>query len=197
MKRSITRSVCFGLALAFLISSCASLKLVTVWKDDAYQAGAAKKVFVMGVTQREDIRHILENGFVNQLKARGIEAVASHTVLPFEMMVERDVITSKVKESGADAVLSTRLIDRRGAEQTGAGKTQYDYYGRSFGYDEPPAYIARGETSVIRTNLVDAKTENRVWSAEVETGQATVDADLVQSYIRIIMDRLIADRMIR
>ena len=98
-----------------MISSCATTELNTVWRDDNY-SGKIKKVLVIGVIKRPALRRSFEQEFVQQLKTRGTDAVASFTVLAADEEVDKNIIASKLKELNADGVLITRLIDKKTVE---------------------------------------------------------------------------------
>ncbi len=102
-----------ALMSACLLASCAPMTSLTgEWKDPAYQ-GPVKKVVVLGAAKQESVRNTFEDEFVKQLKARKIDAVASYTIVPFAQMKDRNVVAAKIKSIGADAILVTRLVDRK------------------------------------------------------------------------------------
>src|SRR5450759_440912 len=104
----------FGLLIliAMLLTACATTQLNAVWKNPGYQTRPAK-IMVIGVARNPINRRLFEDEFVQQLKARGTEAIASYTVLSDEQQDDHEAIAAKVKELGADAILITRLVSKK------------------------------------------------------------------------------------
>lgn len=96
--------------------SCATTTLTSVWKDPAYQDRQIRKVLIIGVSDKPAIKRLFEDEFVRQMQTKGIEGVSSYTVLPSEGLQDKDIIQSKVKEFNIDAILITRLIDKKKVE---------------------------------------------------------------------------------
>jgi len=90
---------------AATLTSCATMTLKTVWKDDAYQ-GRLSKILVIGVAERPGVRRLYEDEFGRQLAAFGTQGISSHTILPsLDQIQDRDAVASRVKELGANAIL--------------------------------------------------------------------------------------------
>jgi hypothetical protein len=191
----------FGLLIliAMLLTACATTQLNAVWKDPGYQTRPAK-IMVIGVARNPINRRLFEDEFVQQLKARGTEAIASYTVLPDRQQDDHEAIAAKVKELGADAILITRLVSKK-IVQTYVPATPYfpppyygswpDYYGYGYHYMYTPGYIAEDEYAVIETNLYEAKSDKLVWAASSETGISDSDQSLIQGYIGVMVRNMI------
>ena len=191
----------FGLLIliAMLLTACATTQLNAVWKDPGYQTRPAK-IMVIGVARNPINRRLFEDEFVQQLKARGTEAIASYTVLPDRQQDDHEAIAAKVKELGADAILITRLVSKK-IVQTYVPATPYfpppyygswpDYYGYGYHYMYTPGYIAEDEYAVIETNLYEAKSDKLVWAASSETGISDSDQSLIQGYIGVMVKNMI------
>ncbi|MBS1117740.1 MAG: uncharacterized protein H6Q87_2124, partial [candidate division NC10 bacterium] len=104
MKTRLLAAMLIG-GLASIISACASTTLDMTWRDPTYEGRPFAKVLVVGSTDSPDNRRIFEDVLVSELKGRGVEAVASHTLIPGEGDVKRDKIVEAVKTLGADSVL--------------------------------------------------------------------------------------------
>jgi hypothetical protein len=191
----------FGLLIliAMLLTACATTQLNAVWKDPGYQTRPAR-IMVVGVAKNPLNRRLFEDEFVQQLKARGTEAIASYTVLPDRQQDDHEAIAAKVKELGADAILITRLVSKK-IVQTYVPATPYfpppyygswpDYYGYGYHYMYTPGYIAEDEYAVIETNLYEAKSDKLVWAASSETGINDSDQNLIQSYVGVMVKTMI------
>ena len=96
-ERKVLCSIILVLSVTF-INACATTALTSIWKNETYQGGPLRKVLIMGVDRNQEMKRLLENEFVLQLKATGIEAVPSHTVLPEVTILEKEMINAKISE---------------------------------------------------------------------------------------------------
>ncbi len=180
-----------------VVIACATTKLTSVWKDETYQRGPVKKVFVMGFAQKPAIRNLFEDEFVKQLKARGTDAVASYTVIPFDQMLEKETMVSKIKDLRTDAVLITRVVGRRGIRTYDPGGTWYDHYNKSFRYTQSPGYATEEDVAVLETTLYETRTEKLIWSAQSESLAMGVDRKRIRSFVKLMIEKLIEDKLVR
>jgi hypothetical protein len=188
----------------FILTSCATTKLNSVWRDDNYNR-KFNKVLVIGVIKKPALRRFFEGEFVQLLKARGTDAVEGFTVLPSDKEVGKDVIASKLKELDADGVLITRLVDKKTLETYIPGEVytehahyappvhyrEWDsYHSRSYRTVYKPGYTIKNEVVIVETNLYDAVSEKLVWSALSETFVEGSSDDLIRSFVQIIIKDL-------
>lgn len=196
----------FGLLLliAALVTSCATTQVNAIWKDPSYQSRPAK-IMVIGVAKNPLNRRLFEDEFIQQLKARGTEAIASYTVLSDRQQDDQAAIAAKVKELGADTVLITRLVGKKTVQVYVPGTVYYpppyygtwpDYYGYGYRYIYSPGYIAESEYAVIETNLYETKNDKLVWAASSETVISDSDKSLIKSYIGIMVNTMVEQGLI-
>ena len=114
-QKKVLFSIVIVLSVIF-INACATTELTSVWKNEAYQGGPLRKILIIGVDRNQEMKKLLENEFVLQLKAKGIDAVPSHTVLPEDSILEKELITAKISELRIDSVLITTLVDVKETE---------------------------------------------------------------------------------
>ena len=185
--------------IVLLFTACATTELNSVWKDPSYQARPAK-IMVIGVAKNPINRRIFEDEFVSQLKARSTDAIASYTVLPDKQQDDREAISAKVKELGADTILITRLVSKKIVQTYVPGSPYFpppfygnwpDYYGYGYRYMSTPGYIAQDEYAVIETNLYEAKSDKLIWAASSETGISDSNQGIIQSYIGVMVKNMI------
>jgi hypothetical protein len=158
-------------AATLFVSGCAATTFDMTWRDPAYRGRPFAKLLVVGATDDAANRRIYEDALVGALTGRGVDAVASHTLIPNESDVKRDKIVEAVKASGVDGMIATRLIgvETRTTQMPGqatgqaAGQDDTDL----FRYDSllGSQTIAREDYRVARldTTVFDAKTEKMVW----------------------------------
>ena len=204
MGRKIIGVCCLAVFLLGVMSSCATPppQWGAVWKDENYRGGYVKKVFVIGAARQEKVRVVFENEFVNQLKAHGTDAVASDTVIRFEKMMDKELVASKIKESGCDSVLITRVLYVTTADQyKPMPKPNWnEFYSESYGYSQAPAgpRTTMGKFDArLEMKLFDTKSEQPVWSASAQMLVEDDPRDEIKLFVRTLMEKLAADKFIR
>ncbi len=171
------RTAMFIAGLAVIVSACASTTLDMTWRDPTYEGRPFATILVVGSADSSDNRRIFEDILVSELKGRGVEAVASHTLIPGVGDVTRDKVVEAVKTSGADSVLSTRLvgIETKAAQvpvpSPGAGSMDlYRYYAPM----EPQTTVRQDyQVANLESNLFDAGTGKMVWWGRSQTFPTT------------------------
>ena len=154
-------------AVTLIVSACAATNFDMTWRDPAFRGRPFAKLLVVGGTDDAANRRIYEDALVGALTRRGVDAVASHTLIPRESDVRRDKIVEAVKASGADGMIATRLIgvETRTTQVPGqaTGQEGTDVF-RYYSLLESQT-IVRADYQVARldSTVFDAKTEKMVW----------------------------------
>ncbi len=189
-----------GIALVLLASCAPTTKVNAVWKDEHYP-GPIRKIAVIGASEKVAVRNLFEDEFVRELTIHGTDALASHTVLSIAQLADKEKAAAKIKSLGADTVLIARLVDRK-TVQTSVPSQPYiiPYYYSSwsnyYGQIIAPEYVFHDDYAYVETNLYDLKTENLIWSARSETWMVETDQTLIKAFIKVMIDRLSADKII-
>lgn len=162
---------CLSFVLVTLTASCAPIKNLDVWKDEAYTQ-PLKKVLVIVLAQEKSIREQSENVLANQLADRGVEVFRSYKVLPDSTTrPDREMVVAKVQKLGVDSVLVARSISKKeitnhqyGGVVLGGSAVYTDggWYGYSYGRTYDKQYDT--DYFTISTKLYDVKSEKPVWS---------------------------------
>lgn len=200
MKRGLYFPIGIFLLGTMLVTACTTTRLTSVWKDPAYQARPAK-VMVIGVAKNAQTRRLFEDEFVQQLKARGTDAIASYTLFAENQQVDKAVIVAKVKELGTDSVLITRLVKKETVKVyvPGSAYNPPPYYGTwpaYYGSSYSGGYTAEDEYAIIESNLYDAASEKLVWSAASETLLGDSNQSLIPTYIGVLVDAMTYNKLL-
>jgi hypothetical protein len=189
-----TTSRLFGalsILMLFFITSCASTKITGEWKDPNMTAKQFKNIIVIGVAKQPKDRRAYEDEFVRQLKAKGVIAVASRTLIPHDKMRDRVAIEQTVKSGGFDGVIITRVGDTKSRERDYYRTNMYAYYNSSFAIT--PYYRVGSSNQQkygLESNLYDATTEKLVFSLSSDTfAQDNINKRL-GSYIKTVVNKL-------
>lgn len=108
---SIVRAV--SLALVALLAACTATTLENSWRDAKYSGGPATRILVIGISKQPSVRRTFEDIFAQALTKAGVQAVASHTLIPQDGQIAEDDLQKAVKQAGANGVLITRLVGRQ------------------------------------------------------------------------------------
>ena len=214
MQRKISNLICskrwfYSLSLTAVMSmflvACVGTNLTSAWKDPSYQRQPGK-IFVVGIAKKPVNKRMLEDEFVRQLKARGVNAVASYTVMSDSRKNDHSVVAAKMKEQGADAVLISRLASKKTVQTYVPGTVYYppqnynnwhDYYGYGSQAVYTPGYVAEDEYALMETNLYSAGNDKLIWSAASETELMGSNQAQIKSYIGVMVKSMVDGKLIR
>ena len=201
MKPLAKRFVLFLVVCFCLSASCATTKMTDTWKDDTYR-GTIRKVVVVGIFKEPDTRKIFEDEFADRLRARGVDATASHKIIPGAELPGKDVVIGKIREHGADGILVTRIVDMETVKnyvpgQAYAVPTYYGYYGAYYNYSYRPAYTETEGTAYLETNLYNVGDEKLIWSGRSTTKLTATRYELIQAFVKTMLDGLSEAKLIR
>ncbi len=206
----------FSLALCMLLvtlvmTGCASVSLVDSWKDAGGPAKRYQKLLVVGVAHKQQMRQVFEEVFAAEVRKKGLAAVPSYTVTGPEEKLSRESLEEAVRKSGADGVITTRLVNlKRDTEvHTGYVMTDrglinpsfadpmlyppylFDYYNATISYAtfvHQSADVTTKRVATLETNLFDAVTGRMVWagttSAVNPDGIITASDKLAEAVIK-------------
>lgn len=188
------------LLLAALAAGCAtSTRLTNAWVDPDFQGEPLQKLIVVGISKVEGNRRIFEDEFSTALRANGLEAVQSYTLLPEKANPGKSDLEDAVKQVGADGVIIARVVDIRHKSEFSPGYATvvpsagypygvYQYYGGATIVTPPTVYnyeVVQVETSLWRTS--DARL---VWSATTATTDPATLSKEIPGYIKVIIGAL-------
>jgi hypothetical protein len=169
--------------------------MTDTWKDKAYQ-GKPQKIMVIMAARSSDTRNLFENRFAGELQGRGNDAFQSYTTIPFEQLRDKELVKSKIRSSGADTVLVSRLVDTKTIESYNPGLIYVvpDYYYDWWGYYAVVfadyGYTGDVRVAYIETNVYDVKTEKLIWSGHSKTERTYGEQELITAFIQRIIKKL-------
>ncbi len=208
-------------AAMFVVTACATTKVTSDWKDPSYGKKPGK-VLVLALSNDGGQRRLLEDELAGRMKSAGMDAIPGYTVLPEDGRANKEVVAAKVRELGADAVFTNRLVDRKTVQEYVPGTPYYppeayhDLYGYYDGFYPPygpgyggygaggvppprysPGYTRETVYNIAEANLYDAATGTLVWSARTESEMRGNDRKAVNSYASEIMKSLQKQGLVR
>ena len=194
---------------AALLSGCAaSERIVKVFEDPNFDAGPFTRILVVGVHEDAGIRRQFENSLVAAMNTTGPAAVASLSLMSADDPIERDRVVAAARETAADAVLITRLLDSestttvQGRQSAGAEAVRRndialaDFFRYDYVEYQDPMSITTVRTVVLSTDLYNVADENKIWSVESTSFDKGSVYGLIDGSSRSITDQLRRDGLI-
>jgi hypothetical protein len=201
--KSIKLFVLLLIGATFLFASCTTTTVMTdVWKDKTYQ-GKPQKIAVIMVAKIPERRNLFEDRFSGELDARGNNAFQSYTIIPIEQLRDKEQVETKIRSSGADTVLISRLVDTKTIESYNPGMIYVvpDSYNDWWGYYAlvfaDHGYTGNVAVVYIETNVYDVKTKKLIWSGHSKTERTEGEQELITAFIKVIIKKLASDNIIK
>jgi hypothetical protein len=176
-----------GLAAVLLgTAACASTKLTSTWiAPDAKPLDAQKKVVAAMLTSRESTRRAAEEAMVNEMQGRGVQAIASYTILPGDLARDTARARSVLAASGVDAVVAIRVLDRQQRTTYTPGTAYYGttwgYWGYGWGAAYSPGYMTTDQVVTVETLLFSVAQNKLLWAGQSETtNPSNIDAFIAE-----------------
>lgn len=149
-----------------------------------------------------DTRQIFEDEFADRLRARGVEAVAGHKLITDAELPDKDVVIGKIRSFGADTVIVTRIVDMETEQISVPGKVYivpnyYGYYGTYYTYIYKAGYTEEEGFADAETNIYSVGDEKLVWSGRSKTKISDQRYELIQGFVKIMIDRFSDEKLIR
>jgi len=197
MKIPPGRIVGWLIAAALLLGGCAATQIVNQWSNPSYAAVSFKRILVIGVSKQTSIRRNFEDEFVAQLRAVGADAAPSYEFTPENGPVEESRLARAVKQAGADAVITTRLVrvERKAEYIPGTygpypGFGFYRWYSSAWvGFYEPPR-LHFYDIYISETSLHDVRNDRLVWSGIAKTTQLGDIRQETKEYVEVVIAAL-------
>lgn len=178
--------------------SCSNTKVTSSWKAASVSSLApGNKVLVLGIIQEKDVRlrMQMEGYLVDELKAKGYNAVSSYTLYGPKMFSnknEEDVLRT-LHNSGIDEVLTITLLDkaRQKEYQPGMGYYPYSpfwgYYNYMYGRMYSPGYVSVNTRFFWESNLYDVSSKNLLYSIQSESFNPSSAGDMGKDYSKVVV----------
>ena len=197
----VVRAALLASLAPLLVAACASTSIRSAWFDTSYTGGAFRKILVVGIHANIADTRVFEDIFSQKLRAAGVDGVPGYTVLPNGVVPGDPVWNTAVDASGADALLSVRLlrVDTRTQVTTTLvpGPMMWGPYGGWWGPGMVAApLVTQYDIASVETNLWDVRTRRVVWAATTDTFNPSSVPQETPGFATIIIDQLAARGLI-
>jgi hypothetical protein len=194
--------------LVLAASGCANNSTIThSYIDPTANKLDLSGVLVIAVTKKMESRVDYEDAFAKALSAKGVNAVASHTLLP-QLKPTKDEVIVAASAAKLDTVLVTRYMGTQNQEVFHPGTIYYDvapaysphggygyggYYGRAYevAYEQP--VWSTNVTYTLTSDLfASGHDQLHLWQAVSETikagGSKKLRDDTIKSFVGNMKD---------
>jgi len=177
--------------LALVVPSCKTAQLIDTWAPKDYAGAPYERLMIVGLAPNAAARAQYENDFVDKLANHGVLSVASINVVPELENIDRKTVESWLAEYKLDGVIVTRVNTTKPARHyVPPHDSLSGWYGA---WAAESRRAPRKEKFFLETDLFDAKTEELLYSAVVET---KIKDDRTEP-IHAVIDQLAADMVQR
>ena len=200
--RSVLVEALLGLTLLAL-AACATTELTKTWRRPDYKGPPLTRLLVVGISKQAAMRRTFEDEFVKQLKASGLNAVASYTLIPEPGPIGEAQLTQALKEAGSDGMLITRLVRAdvdtqfTPAFRPTAGTSLAAGYSAAWtGYHEPAA-SSQPDTVILETDLYGINESQHLWSGTTRTFATTSELQKdIEGFAKLVIGALKEQKLI-
>jgi hypothetical protein len=171
----MTRRTAVVLAFASLaVGAEAGTKFKSTWKPpDAVPVNfRGQKVAALVMLKDEKYRNGLEDELAYALRARGLVAIAAHSIVPPEEMTDKDRARARLEQAGVVGAVvlrgvgkQTQLTETPGSYWVTNYYTFTGYYGWGWGGIYDPGYVRMDNVFVVETLIFDLKADKLLWAA--------------------------------
>jgi hypothetical protein len=185
------------------LAACSTTYISSLWKDPTYQV-KPHKIMIIGIAKSAANKRTLEDDFAKQIKLQGTDAVSSYAILPDDKDGNKNAIAAKMKEQGADAVLITRIANRKTVYTNllevyappQSYRTWQNYYEYGYGNITSPNNVEETKYAVMETNMYDAGNDKLIWSASSETEITGTDQKFIRSYVNVMVKSMTKQKLL-
>lgn len=190
-------------SVTLTLSACSTAPpIVSEWRNPAYALGPFKRIMVGGPSRETSGRRNFEDEFVSQLRAAGIDALASYRYIPEDEGIDENNLKQAAQKARADAVLFARSVKME--QKTSYGPTfpylSFGIFGSNVGASwsglagAPGAYRYSEYTS--ETTLYDVAKNEVVWTGTIKTTEPESVQTAIKSYVEAVMKALDAQNLL-
>ncbi|PTB31828.1 hypothetical protein [Photobacterium phosphoreum] len=186
----------------FLLTACASSNLTSSWVDKTYPNMPIKSSLVVAMSDNLRIRRIFEDDMVQDLQAKGVNAIASSQLFPNKLPSKSD-IAGYIKKNNTQTVFVAKLvnIEEKNVNYPGSrlgygyggynrGLSFNNYYNNSYSYIYDDSYTVSYEFVNVEFTLFDTKSHKPIWSTASESVDPTNMNDIIGELTHILIKNL-------
>lgn len=182
------------LAALLVVAACAETTTFTsTWKapDVATISPAGKTVATVFMSRDESKRRAGEDAMARSISSYGAHGLPAYMVIPDETSVSSEAARAKLKEAGANAVVTMRIVGKDQQVTYTPGYTAPSYYGGfgpywgyGWGTVSSPGYLQTDTLVSVETLVYSLDRDKLLWAST----SRTTNPENIDSLIKEISD---------
>jgi hypothetical protein len=195
------RTLFASLAALALVCGCQSTSIRSAWFDTDFAGPPLQKVVVSANFNSASDRRVLEDVFVEQLRAGGVDAISGHSLRLDDPNLPDASFDAAVAESGAQGLLLVTLlgVDTRMQVSTTMVRGGMDWGRGPWGgstWIMPVQQVSQYDLATVETKLFDVRTRQLVWAATTSTLNPRSVAREAPAFAELIIGQLASRNII-
>jgi len=193
------------LLLGLLVAGCAATTpIVSEWRNPAYASVSFSRIMIGASGGDAAWRRNIEDEFLAQLRAAGVEAETSYRDLPEVVDVDESRIRDAARKAGVDALIHAKLVRVEQKSEYGGPYLPWTWlgiYGSHGGVamsglgGAPTAYRYNEYTS--ETMFLDVVKNELVWTATTVARQTVSGDNPNKSTVQAVVKALAGNNLLR
>ena len=187
------------LAILFILNSCTTSRVTSMWTAPDVQQKKHKKILVLGLLHERSrvLREKIETHIVRDLKNLGYDAICSceeYDPRTFENMKEAEAL--QILSGGdIDAVLTIILLNKTRERNYFLVRDNYppdwwDYYSTMYERIYEPGYFEESTKYFWESNFYDLNSKELLYSAQTQSFDASSAESLANEYGKLIVNEM-------
>ena len=202
MKTSLLGMVGIVSVMLTLSGCSTATPIVSEWRNPAYASGPFKRIMVGGPSGETSVRRNFEDEFVVQLRAAGIDALASYQYISDNEGIDENKLKQAAQKARADAVLFARSVKME--QKTNYGPTfpylSFGIFGSNVGASwsglSGAPSVERYKEYTSEATLYDVAKNELVWTGTIKTTDSENSQTAIKSYVEAVMKALDAQNLL-
>ena len=202
MKRSVLDLTGMLLVMLAFAGCSTGSQIVSEWRNPAYGTGLFKRVMVAGPGGETSVRRNIEDEFLTQLRAAGVDALPGYQYIPEDEKIDENNLKQAAQKAGADALLFARTVRVEAKTQSPSyfPYTWFGFFSEHFGvsWSGPSGASAyRYNEYTSETTLYDISKNEVVWTGTIKATEPENARTAIRSSVEAVMKTLDEKNLIR
>lgn len=179
-----------------VLAGCSTTQMmVSEWSNPSYNSPDFKRILVGSIGEPDSIRRNLEDEFVAQLRAAGIDALPGYRYVLEEEKIDEARLKEAARRAGTDAAIIVRSVNVE--QKTNVGPAIYPSFGifgpnvsaTWYGFPGAPG-VYRYKVYTSEVTLYDLNKNETVWTGTVRTTEPENVNAAIKSYVGTVIKAL-------
>jgi hypothetical protein len=191
-----------GMLLFLGLVACTDSRIISSWKSSNLKKDY-NHIMVIALTHDTNAKTIVENDLADALTRDNIRVSKSREVFSPDATQGplKDEMISKIKGTGADAILTVSLLNRETHTHYVPGYPGYapgfwGYYNFWYPTVYTPGYYTQDHVYYIEANLYDVATDDLIWTAESKTYNPASITGFSRDLAALLARKLVHEKVI-